>query len=329
MDSKRIVPAVAERTENGDYVINFKESGNFKVFSGNSEKSMEKEVFLRSSGKSISVRSNFPQERLLFKISKDDNPDFFYVSERHIPMRGTPNFRDLGGIVNKHGRQIKWGKFFRSGNISSLTDEDLEYFKTLKIKKVIDLRSRAEIEREPEKLPRGGHIKYINVPISNPAEFGKLVEEMKNSSGAQNAVDAVMLKGAHDFTSALAEFKPVIDAMIEGGPFLCHCSAGKDRTGIASALILSILDVEKAAVLEDYMLSNEYTVPYFSKYISFITELGIPEDIARAASGVKKEFLETTLNDIGIKYGSFDEMAKEVFGIDAEIKKELLRRFTY
>lgn len=314
------IKVFAERGEDGIYILRFGAEGIFSVFS-------EGET-LESGGEELKISVPFPQERRLFAVTQEGNAKKIYISEKHIPMHGTPNFRDLGGMINKSGKQIKWGSFFRSGMLSRLTDTDLEYFKTLGIKTVIDFRSDDEVLQEPDKFPDGHSVNYVRTPIGNPAEFEKLVEDFEKKQNAQHAVRSVMLRGAEAFVEVLADFKPVIEAMRKGEPFLFHCSAGKDRTGLSAALILSILDVDREIILEDYLLSNKYTIPYFTKYVSLITDLGIPKDVALAASGVNREFLETTFKKIDEKYVNFDNMFMKVFNVGSEEKKKFIEKYT-
>lgn len=325
---KNTIPVSAKRDISGFYILDFAQSADFRVFKGSCEKSFVKDDLYPSRGESIKIMSSYPDERLVFAVGKNEEPGYYYVSEKHIPMQGTPNFRDLGGIINKHGKQVRWGCFFRSGVLNRLTETDLSYFRTLNIKTVIDLRSDFEAEREPENFPDGFGVNYLRAPIGNPADFDKLIESSNTNENAESAVHSVMLRGAKDFVEVIKDFKPVFDAMLKGDPFLFHCSAGKDRTGLGAALILSLLEVDKEAVLEDYLLSNKYTIPYFTKYINVIMELGVSKEIAIAAAGVKREFLETTLNVIEEKYGSFERMAEEVFGIDKALKQKLIQKYT-
>ena len=325
---KNAIPVSVKRCSSGFYLFDFSEKADFKIFRGLPGEKFSENNFYSSGGESIKIMSSYPKERLVFAVKKNEEAGYYYVSEKHMPMSGTPNFRDLGGIVNKHGKQIKWGSFFRSGVLNRLTETDLAYFNTLGIKTVIDFRSDYEAEREPESFPGSFNINYVRAPIGNPADFDKLIEASNKNENGEDTVHSVMMRGAKGFVDGIKGFQPVFDAMIKGVPFLFHCSAGKDRTGLGAALILSLLDVEKEAVFEDYLLSNEYTIPYFAKYISVLTDLGISAEIARAAAGVKREFLETTLNAIDDKYGSFVNMAEEVFGINEKLKRELLQKYT-
>ncbi len=329
MEVKQI-PVYAERDRNGTYTINFLENGNFKVFRCGCDEAFDENNYLQSNGdEPLKITSPYPQERLVFAVSRNESPEYFYVSERHIPLEGTPNFRDLGGFITDSGRQVKWGTFFRSGMLSLLTETDLEYFKTLNIKTIIDFRSEIEAQTEPDKFPEGFGVKRIASPIGNPADFEKLAESTKKNAGAQEAVREIMMAGASAFVSVLEDFSPVFDCMKEGKPFLFHCSAGKDRTGLAAALVLLTLGVNRATAIEDYLLSNKYTIPFFSKHLNLITELGISKDIAIAASGVNREFLEKTLDTIDEKFGGFGSMLEKKFGIDQALREKLIKKHTF
>jgi protein-tyrosine phosphatase len=178
----------------------------------------------------------------------------FVVAERTLPLTGGVNFRDLGGYRTADGRAVRWGRVYRAGSLAELTDADVTYLERLGLRLSCDLRSPDEAERRPDRLPPGAA--GLHRPIV--AEVGRLrrivtlfrlrhrIQEL-----LQNAY-VIML----DQNGAI--FAEVIRLAADPAnlPLVVHCTAGKDRTGLAAALLLLTLGVPEETVIADYTLSN-------------------------------------------------------------------------
>ena len=168
---------------------------------------------------------------------------------RKLPFTGAHNFRDLGGYKTEDGRALKWGKIYRSDDLHLLTDEDLKYLSRLNIKSVVDFRSDEERESEPDRL--NPDMTQVLLPIKfQPEELDDetLKNLMKNltfgtldSSNLLRDFNIVIVK---DFAT---EYKKFFRHVIENNaePIVFHCTAGKDRAGFASAMILTVLGVPR------------------------------------------------------------------------------------
>ena len=106
-------------------------------------------------------------------------------------------------------------------------------------------------------------------------------------------------------------------------PALFHCTTGKDRTGWAAAALLTLLDVPKKTVMEDYLRSNEYILPLYQKEIDTFTAEGGELSIINAILGVKAEYLEAAFDEMLTKYGTIENYFSEALGIDATMQKDL------
>jgi Protein tyrosine/serine phosphatase len=177
---------------------------------------------------------------------------------RKLPFTGAHNFRDLGGYKTSDGKTVKWGKVYRSDNLHSLTDEDLKYMERLNIKSVVDFRSDEERNEEPDRLtpdmtPILLPIKFepegVTENLTRDLTFGNL-----DSSNLLRDFNIILVK---EFTEEYREFfRHIVDN--GGEPFLLHCTAGKDRAGFGSAMILTVLGVPREKIIEDYLLTNTY-----------------------------------------------------------------------
>ena len=177
---------------------------------------------------------------------------------RKLPFTGAHNFRDLGGYKTSDGKTVKWGKVYRSDNLHSLTDEDLKYMERLNLKSVVDFRSDEERNEEPDRLtpdmtPILLPIKFepegVTENLTRDLTFGNL-----DSSNLLRDFNIILVK---EFTEEYREFfRHIVDN--GGEPFVLHCTAGKDRAGFGSAMILTVLGVPREKIIEDYLLTNAY-----------------------------------------------------------------------
>jgi protein-tyrosine phosphatase len=183
--------------------------------------------------------------------------------ERLVPLEGTLNFRDLGGYVGRDGRSVQWGKVFRSDALHALTDADLAVIAELGLKSVFDLRWSHERERQPTAIPTSHGLRSVHLVVGEDPDVTntpELMDQILDGSlpeaddGFMATMYADMLRdGAGSFGRLLTHL-----AEDDWLPALFHCTAGKDRTGISAALLLSVLGVPDEVILDDYELTNEF-----------------------------------------------------------------------
>ncbi|WP_337880063.1 tyrosine-protein phosphatase [Rheinheimera sp.] len=191
---------------------------------------------------------------------KPQQQEGYWVAERVLPLQGGVNFRDLGGYKGADGRAVVWGKLFRSGSMSDLTGADYQYLSALGIRTFCDFRSNEERTDEPtlykEFAPEAQMlVKDYSMAQMMNAEFGKALAQVQNREQALQMFSGFYRKGV---TSYAGQFKQMFAQLLAGkAPLAVNCSAGKDRTGMASALILSALGVPRDVVVADYALSEQ------------------------------------------------------------------------
>ncbi|MDQ1521428.1 MAG: protein-tyrosine phosphatase, partial [Actinomycetota bacterium] len=178
-------------------------------------------------------------------------------SAGRITLEGAPNFRDLGGYETSDGLRVRHGQLFRSGVLSELTDDDIAVLEALGLATVVDLRSAAEIEARPNRIPRGAVA--VEVPVTD-VSMAPTVIAAKLEAGETDGLGAEMLlTGNRAFARELrAAFAEVLQLVMDAArrPIVFHCTAGKDRTGFASAIVLLTLGVLRDTVVDDYLSSN-------------------------------------------------------------------------
>jgi protein-tyrosine phosphatase len=175
------------------------------------------------------------------------------MRRRLVPFEGPVNFRDIGGYRGHDGQVVRWGKLYRSDGLNRLTEADLREFDLLGVKTVYDLRSDTERLERPDPMPSV----HVNVEAHVPREEFEDGSALQTAQDAENRLRDVYLAtlgtGAHllgQLLSALAE--------PENLPAVVHCAGGKDRTGLAVALVLGVLGVDRPTILDDYELTNQY-----------------------------------------------------------------------
>ena len=173
-----------------------------------------------------------------------------------INLKNTFNLRTIGGIKTKNNKIVKKGILFRSDNLARLNTLDLHYLNMLNIKRIVDFRSFNEVDKEPNILP--DNVDYINMPISSDKKISKEIHLILNNILNKDMKDYLIeanrnfvLENTNIFSNFVKDF---IES--EGQCTLFHCTAGKDRTGFATAIILSILDVPREVIIEEYLFSN-------------------------------------------------------------------------
>lgn len=167
---------------------------------------------------------------------------------RLLPLVGAFNFRDLGGYPTVDGRSTRWGRLFRSDGLHELTPDDLDVLRELGLACVIDLRTPAELDRTGRGPLEKEPIRYFHLPLLAGGD------QTAPEAATQNLTDRYLWYldvGRRSFVEA---FSLVADE--SSYPLVFHCAAGKDRTGVLAALVLSILGVERPVIVEDYVLTQ-------------------------------------------------------------------------
>jgi protein-tyrosine phosphatase len=174
---------------------------------------------------------------------------------RHIQFESAPNFRDLGGYRTHDGRTVAWGRLFRSAALHKMNDREMARLKRdIGLRAVIDLRSPRDPEKDPAviRLVEIG-ARYYPIPFSTwpwPAQ-----DEAKANANATNMGEIYLHRVSEKpFGERLVDALETI-AERDNHPLVFHCSAGKDRTGVLAAMVLTAMDIVDDDIVEDYALS--------------------------------------------------------------------------
>ena len=261
----------------------------------------------------------------IFPINLPDNNHTYFqlvteqgsaiLAERHLPMAGGYNFRDLGGFKTQDGRYTKWGKVFRSDDLHNLTEEDLNYLSSIPMTNIVDFRSEEEISKAADKNPASLKKNYqLSIDPGNVLDFARVAEKTEaEMEQMMMQLNEVLVSDSTCIDRYKVFFKQLQDE--QEVPLMFHCSAGKDRTGMAAALILHALGVDEDTIIQDYLSSNDYLG---DKYAALKKE----HPSFSALFEVRQQYLQAGLNKIKEKYGSVDAFLTDVLEVDIELMKE-------
>lgn len=261
------------------------------------------------------------------------------LSIQHIPLQGQPNFRDLGGYRTADGRTIKPGLIYRSGELSKLTDEDIAGLQELGIRTVVDFRSAPEIDwRGKDRLPDGAQYVALTIESGNlfPIIYN-VVETGDTSQLPDNALVETNRAIVRDATDQISDlFKILSDPA--NLPLVNHCTHGKDRTGVASAIILMALGVPAETAEADYLKSNFFRRNENKKELEELRQViaarrGLdPSEVDmtdfRPLLYLEPSYFAAALDEINEQYGSFASYLENGLGIDADQIKAMRDQFT-
>ena len=229
-------------------------------------------------------------------------------SERHYPFEGCFNFRDIGGYLNKDGKRVKKGLYFRAGRQDRMTNKDLAKLADLNIATQIDLRKQEEVIDQGKGPLKTMGANYINISVIPEGGSDKL-----NKLVGDTGISGKRYLGYLEFgpESWLRLFKIFADE--RNLPLLLHCTAGKDRTGVSTAFLLSVLGVSRDIIEADYLLTNLDT----ERQADFIERtVGYPEGYDRekliSIAGVPKDAMKDFLDGVESKWGSAIEYLEKI-----------------
>ncbi|MFI6329603.1 tyrosine-protein phosphatase [Micromonospora chersina] len=254
------------------------------------------------------------------------------MTGRDWELVGAPNARDLGGLPTTDGRRVRAGRLIRTAALGRLADEDLPVLGKLAPACVVDLRHGTEqAVAPPDRL--AGEPRLVHLPVFDATHpvftyvsavllghdldaYEELARE--GMPGAMAAIYRWFVTGESAREGFGAAVRLAADAA--NLPLLFHCSAGKDRTGWLSVVLLTALGVEEPAIRADYLRHNELTESLREVLLAAMTRRRPDLDpaVARPLLEVRPEYLDAAYEEVRRVHGSFDAYLRDGLGITDE-----------
>src|SRR5688572_13606419 len=254
--------------------------------------------------------------------------------ERVLSFEGGCNFRDIGGYRTRHGSSTRWGKVYRTGVLTYFTDQDHAPLTQLQVRAICDLRRAEEREREPTRWPDAATngLSWEDGTVT-PTIRALSADRPKNAAGMFDSMVALYRALPTWMAGRIAG---MFEAIAKGHvPLIVHCAAGKDRTGIAVAVLLRSLDVPEETAIQDYLLTN--TSGDFEAFIRSRTQaqlgvadnhmplLSMPEDMRRVLFSADPAFLQAAFEQIDRDLGGIDAYLAKTVGISDQTRERVRR----
>ncbi|SKA35175.1 protein-tyrosine phosphatase [Enhydrobacter aerosaccus] len=240
-----------------------------------------------------------------------------------VPLEGGSNFRDLGGYRTVDGRTVRRGVVFRSAHLGALTDADRAALGRLAVRTIVDLRGVNEAAETPHRIDGTG-ARIVGAHIE-PGVGEKIRFAIEDGSATPFLMMQYLTDHYRDYPRRCTPgFRTLFATLSDGThrPLVFHCTAGKDRTGFASALLLTLLGVSWDDVMEDYLRTNDLWTGHIGRY----PELDI--DTRAAIIEARRPYLEAAFEVVTAEFGGPEAFAEKALGLDADahqrLKEELL-----
>lgn len=230
---------------------------------------------------------------------------------RLLNLQGSYNTRDFGGYLMPCGKSIRRGLIYRSDDLSRLTESDLNALAELGLKTVLDFRADDEVARSPNRIaPSVKNNLRLPVQVGNVIDLGSVTPD-----NGPEIMLTVNRKLVHEYQAEYRDFFKLVSNR-EKLPLLFHCSAGKDRTGLASALFLAALGADRELIYHDYLLSAENIKSKYGRMVRQSPHLA-------PLLTVRREYLEAAFEEIDTRYGGPEKYLTEQLGVDIEKLKSI------
>jgi protein-tyrosine phosphatase len=234
---------------------------------------------------------------------------------RHLKLEGASNFRDVGGYPTADGRTTRWRRIFRSNHLGHLTEADIGVVRGLGVKSAFDFRGTEERTAAACKVEE---IRVHSLPIEPTVVAALRARLQARALASADALDIMresyrgyVRLNTHSFRELFAQI------LKDSAPLVIHCTAGKDRTGFACALVLHALGVPDQVIADDYLLTNRF----YRRDPNASPDL--PDEVRQAIGSVEASFLAAGFEAVRADYGGLENYFRDGLGLGTAERKEL------
>lgn len=318
------ISVVCEENNVGNAIIKWETApilkGQVKVYASTSPDFIPEEnpvaTINIAKGKKTIVTNN-PSQRYYY-LMVFNNRYRVRVAARNVNLPGIQNFRDLGGYKSAEtGKDTRWGMLYRSAQIDSIPFCSRRELKNMGIRTIIDLRSEEERHNYPQFHDEDFNVLHLSIATGN---MEHILQDIRDKKIETDTIYRLVERMNRQLvTNYRKEYKELFTLLLDRNnyPVVIHCTSGKGRTGIVSALVLAALGVNEEAIMKDYRLSNDYfNIPKASRY-AYKLPINSQEAITTIYSA-KEDFLNAAKEQIDAEYGSVQAYLKKGIGLSAE-----------
>ena len=274
-----------------------------------------------------------PGVRPYFYVKADGARTGVRIATRVIPLAGASNFRDVGGYPTTDGHRVKWGQVFRSNALSDLTAADYKTVDGLGLRLICDLRTDQERTAQPT-MWQGRPPAFLNSPKANLDFDAKSL--MGEGTPTAETVRENFIAFYRQTPKVYAPEYKAMFARLKAGdaPMLVHCTAGKDRTGVGSALILTALGVPRSIIVSDYAMSEKYQQSTMRQQAARADDPAtallakLPPEVLMVLMRTEPAYIEAALDALTAEYGSVEAFLDKELGVSAADLAALRKRYT-
>jgi protein-tyrosine phosphatase len=238
---------------------------------------------------------------------------------RHLNLEGASNFRDLGGYPTGDGRTVRWRQIFRSNHLGHLTEGDVNVVRGLGVRSAFDFRG---VEERTSAACLVKEITVHSLPIE-PTVVAALRAKLQARALSSGDALEIMRESYRGYVRLNTHsFRELFARMLDdSAPLVIHCTAGKDRTGFACALVLHALGVPEKVISEDYLLTNNY----YRRDPNSSPDL--PAEVRQAIGSVEASFLAAGFDAVSAQYGDLETYFRDGLGLGRPERTTLKRRY--
>lgn len=247
-------------------------------------------------------------------------------AQRLVRMQGAINFRDAGGYATKDGKHVTWGKVYRSADVSHLTDADLQTFRNRHIISVIDFRGTKESAAAPDRLPEG--TKYLLSPAGSDSlpNMQQMAAMIKQTGFLQTMYSSPSVKYYGE------RYRPLFQQLLtlpDTAAIMYHCTGGRDRTGMATALFLYALGVPQTTIEADFTASNVYLAPMHAQMFTMMSKAtGMQPEQIKKEMELRPELLQSFFSALAAQYGTVENFMEKELGVGPKEVAILRSKYT-
>jgi len=238
---------------------------------------------------------------------------------RHFNLQGASNFRDLGGYATRDGHSVRWRQIFRSNHLGHLTASDVEVVRGLGVRSAFDFRG---VEERAAAACVIEEIAVHSLPIEPTVVAALRARLQARALSSADALEIMRESYRNYVRQNTHSFRELFAHLLEDrAPLVIHCTAGKDRTGFACALLLQALGVPADVIAEDYLLTNRF----YRRDPNSSPDL--PDDVRQAIGSVEASFLAAGLDTVRADYGDLEDYFRNGLGLGGPERSELKARY--